>query len=87
MTRQPRANRSTAILTIREREVVTLIVAGLSNKELSQRLRVAEGTIKVHLHNIYEKLGIPNRTALCALTIPHRDWLLGSTEHARAKPN
>ena len=73
MTRQPSANRPTAILTIREREVVTLIVAGLSNKELSQRLRVTEGTIKVHLHNIYEKLGVTGRRQLILVAREQKD--------------
>jgi two-component system nitrate/nitrite response regulator NarL len=44
--------------TDREREIIQLIVTGVSNKELSRRLGIAEGTAKVHLHNIYEKLGI-----------------------------
>jgi DNA-binding NarL/FixJ family response regulator len=48
---------------------------------------MAEGTVKVYLHSIYEKLGIPNRTALCAWAFPHRDRLLAEAEHARAKLN
>ena len=73
MRRQAHTSQPTAILTIREREVVTLVVAGLSNKELSQRLRVAEGTIKVHLHNIYAKLGIVGRRQLMLLARERKD--------------
>jgi two-component system nitrate/nitrite response regulator NarL len=40
---------------------------GLTNKEIGRRLRLAEGTVKVHLHHIYRKLGIANRTALAVL--------------------
>jgi regulatory LuxR family protein len=39
----------------------------LSNKEIARRLKVTEGTAKCHLHHIYRKLGIDNRTALAAL--------------------
>jgi len=51
-------------LTPREREIVDLISLGLSNKEVGRQLDLHEGTVKVHLHNIYTKIGVPNRTAL-----------------------
>jgi tripartite-type tricarboxylate transporter receptor subunit TctC len=51
-------------LTSREREIVDLISLGLSNKEVGRQLDLQEGTVKVHLHNIYTKIGIANRTAL-----------------------
>ena len=55
-------------LTSREREIVrTLASGGLSNKDVGRRLNLSEGTVKVHLHNIYQKLGVKNRTALAAL--------------------
>ena len=54
-------------LTARERQIVRVMAEGLTNKEVAQRLRVAEGTVKVHLHRIYRKLGIANRTALAIL--------------------
>ena len=44
-------------LTSREREVVLAVVEGLSNKDISQRLNLALGTVKAHLHSIYTKLG------------------------------
>ena len=54
-------------LTSREREIVlTLAADGLSNKAVGRRLNLSEGTLKVHLHNIYSKLGVKNRTALVA---------------------
>jgi two-component system, NarL family, nitrate/nitrite response regulator NarL len=56
-------------LTSRAREVVSLVSQGLSNKEVAQRLNIAEATVKIHLHRIYSQLGIPNRTALTALAI------------------
>ena len=45
-------------LTSRELEIVrTLASGGLSNKDVGRRLNLSEGTVKVHLHNIYSKLG------------------------------
>lgn len=49
-------------LTDREREVVLLAAKGLSNEEIGQQLSLALGTVKWHLHNIYEKLKVRNRT-------------------------
>jgi DNA-binding NarL/FixJ family response regulator len=54
-------------LTPRERDVAQLICTGASNKQIARALAVSEGTIKMHLHCIYDKLAIPNRTML-ALT-------------------
>ena len=54
-------------LTSREQEVVLALAEGLSNKEAGRRLNLSEGTVKVHLHNLYSKLGVKNRTALVVL--------------------
>jgi len=54
-------------LTVREREIMHLICEGLSNKEIGRELNLSDGTIKVHLHHIYQKLAIHNRTTLAAL--------------------
>jgi two-component system, NarL family, nitrate/nitrite response regulator NarL len=51
-------------LTTRERQIVLVLSDGLSNKEIARKLGLSEGTVKVHLHNIFGKLGIANRTAL-----------------------
>jgi two-component system, NarL family, nitrate/nitrite response regulator NarL len=42
-------------LTSREREIVLALAEGLSNKDVGRRLNLSEGTVKVHLHNIYSK--------------------------------
>lgn len=60
-------------LTERERQIMRLVSRGLSNKEIGRRLNIADGTIKVHLHNIFQKLEIGNRTALAALAISQDD--------------
>ena len=62
-------------LTVRERQVVVSLCEGNSNKQIARELNLTEGTVKIHLHNIYNKLGVMNRTALTALTIVHRDQL------------
>jgi DNA-binding NarL/FixJ family response regulator len=54
-------------LTGREREVVKMIAAGLRNRDIGERLAISENTVKVHLHNIYEKLGVEGRLELLLL--------------------
>lgn len=51
-------------LTQRELQIVRLVGAGLLNREIAGRLCLAEGTIKVHLHNIFDKLQVRGRKAL-----------------------
>ncbi|KGE72078.1 LuxR C-terminal-related transcriptional regulator [Spirochaeta lutea] len=51
-------------ITKREGELITLVVQGLSNKEIGESLFISEGTVKNHLHNIMQKLGVRNRTEL-----------------------
>jgi two-component system nitrate/nitrite response regulator NarL len=60
------------VLTDRERQIMALVSEGLSNKEIGRRLNIADGTIKVHLHHVYQKLEISNRTLLAALVISNK---------------
>jgi two-component system nitrate/nitrite response regulator NarL len=62
----PAAERAAA-LTGREREVVRMIAAGLRNRDIGERLSISENTVKVHLHNIYEKLRVEGRMELLLL--------------------
>lgn len=55
------------LLTTREMEIVQLVLSGESNKNLAFRLKVSEGTAKVHLHNIFRKLGVGSRSELLSL--------------------
>ena len=48
----------------RERQILSLLNEGLSNAQLGKRCFISEGTVKWYLHNLYEKLGVGNRTAL-----------------------
>jgi two-component system nitrate/nitrite response regulator NarL len=54
-------------LTKREHQIIQVLAEGITNKEIGRRLGLTEGTVKVHLHRIYRKLGIANRTALAVL--------------------
>lgn len=56
-------------LTLREREVATLVAKGLSNKQVARYLNLREGTVKIHLHNIFTKLAVKNRTALAVMIL------------------
>ncbi len=62
--------RSDPPLTTREQDVARLVASGLSNKAIALRLGLREGTVKVHLHNIYQKLGISSRVELILMTTP-----------------
>jgi DNA-binding NarL/FixJ family response regulator len=51
-------------LSPREREVYDLLCEGLSNAEIGRQLFITPGTVKVHVHHVFDKLGIRSRTAL-----------------------
>jgi DNA-binding NarL/FixJ family response regulator len=53
-----------AALSRREQQVVNLACDGLSNRMIAEKLGVNEGTVKSHLHTIYDKLGVQSRIAL-----------------------
>lgn len=57
------------VLTPREAELLSLLIEGLSNKALSQRLFISEATVKTHLAHIYAKLGVETRAAAIATAI------------------
>ena len=54
----------TSRLTGRETEIADLVSRGLRNKTIAQRLHVSEGTVKMHLHHVYEKLRLGSRAEL-----------------------
>lgn len=63
-------------ISLREREVLRLVVSGRSNREIAEHLGVAEPTVKSHVAQLLRKLGVPNRTALSIHAISKS--LLGS---------
>jgi DNA-binding NarL/FixJ family response regulator len=58
-------------LTTREVEIAGLVALGMRNREIAERLAISEGTVKIHLHNIYEKLGIDGRSQLVRIAARH----------------
>ena len=59
-------------LTPREMEVVEAIVAGYTNKEIAEKFTISEQTVKHHLTNIFDKLGVFNRLELAVFAINNR---------------
>ena len=53
-----------AALSERQQQVANLVCDGLSNKMIAEKLSLNEGTVKAHLHAIYDKLGVQSRIAL-----------------------
>ncbi|MBR0794014.1 response regulator transcription factor [Bradyrhizobium jicamae] len=78
--REMMTGKSLVVLTERERQIVHLVSEGLSNKEIGRLLSVTDGTIKVHLHHIFQKLDISNRTSLAALAISQHDFTASAAE-------
>jgi len=59
-------------LTPRELEIVSTIVAGYTNKDIAQKFSISEQTVKNHLHNIFDKLGVSDRLELALYALHHR---------------
>lgn len=60
-----------AALTPREKTIVTFIARGHRNRDIATELGITEGTVKVYLHSLYQKLAIENRTELAVLALKH----------------
>jgi DNA-binding NarL/FixJ family response regulator len=58
-----------AALSTREREIVGLVAQGFKNKEMAERMFISEQTVKNHLHNIFDKLGVSDRLELALYAI------------------
>lgn len=60
-------------LNPRERKITALVARGMRNRDIGTELGIGEGTVKVYLHTIYQKLGIENRTELALMVVNEQD--------------
>ena len=67
-TSAPR-DRERSPLSQREREIVALVAQGFKNKEMAEKMFISEQTVKNHLHNIFDKLGVSDRLELALYAI------------------
>ncbi|MCL6482305.1 MAG: response regulator transcription factor [Firmicutes bacterium] len=64
--------REKPLLSDREKEIVQLVAQGYRNREIGEKLFISEQTVKNHLHNIFDKLGVSDRLELALYAIHHR---------------
>ena len=69
--------REKPLLSDREKEVVQLVAQGFRNREIGEKLFISEQTVKNHLHNIFDKLGVSDRSSSLS-TLSITNW---STKH------
>jgi DNA-binding NarL/FixJ family response regulator len=68
--------RERSLLSAREREIVALVAQGFKNKEMAEKMFISEQTVKNHLHNIFDKLGVSDRLELALYAI-HNNLHMG----------
>jgi len=74
--RKPRVRAARPVskrLTLRQNQLVDLVIQGKLNKEIAFHLHLSEGTIKTYLSAIFEKLGVNNRTELAVWALTRRE--------------
>jgi DNA-binding NarL/FixJ family response regulator len=72
----PGRERERSPLSQREREIVALVAQGFKNKEMAEKMFISEQTVKNHLHNIFDKLGVSDRLELALYAI-HNNLHIG----------
>lgn len=60
------------VLSKREQEIISLVAEGLTNENISKKLFISQRTVKIHLNNIFRKLGVKNRTQAALLHVQHQ---------------
>jgi DNA-binding NarL/FixJ family response regulator len=75
-----RGGRARSPLSNREREIVALVAQGYRNREMAEKMFISEQTVKNHLHNIFDKLGVSDRLELALYAI-HKGLHLNAEQH------
>jgi DNA-binding NarL/FixJ family response regulator len=70
---KPETQAPLAKLNPRERRIAALVARGMRNRAIGAEIGIGEGTVKVYLHAMHQKLGIDNRTELALLALGERD--------------
>ena len=76
-------SRERSPLSAREREIVALVAQGYKNKEMAEKMFISEQTVKNHLHNIFDKLGVSDRLELALYAIHKGLHLTGEAASPR----
>jgi two-component system nitrate/nitrite response regulator NarL len=73
--RRARLEQFARTLSARERDILSHLARGLENKEIAHRLHLSEGTVRLHVHHIYQKTGIASRAALSAMALAYFEMM------------
>jgi DNA-binding NarL/FixJ family response regulator len=74
-------------LSKRELEIVGYVAQGFRNKEIASRMFISEQTVKNHLHNVFEKIGVSDRLELALYAIDRKLTGVTPRESAQSRPN
>lgn len=75
------------VLTDRENQVLNLIAAGLTNREISRNLSISEATVENHTHHIYRKLGVSRRAQAVLYALRVNNAILNNVAENRGNPS
>ena len=81
------ANDTALNLTDRELEVIRFVSKGLQNKDIASALGISKGTVKIHIHHIYAKLGLSSRVELAVYARTRVSGPTATRRLSRTKPS
>jgi len=85
--REAREHVEKPVLSLREKQILNLVVSGLTNRQIAERLYLAESTVKTHLTAAFGKLGVRSRSeAAAALLDPEEPLLAGLLDDLEPEP-
>jgi len=73
-----RERRHHSMLSKRQLEIISLVANGLTNEKIGQKLFISEGTVKIHLRNVFHKLGVKTRTQAALLHVQEQSRLVAA---------